>query len=103
MSRKKRNNHVSPIYAVAAFWLAWALVLPLFTIMHYLPLIMLCVLLYKMTDRIATKNDEKKKAAETVPQQPRQPKPAEEKKSTGNPQVDKLIKEIDRCISLMEG
>ena len=101
MSRKKRNNHVSPIYAVAAFWLAWALVLPLFTIMHYLPLIILCVLLYKMTDRIATKNDEKKKAAETVPQQPRQPKPAEEKKSTGNPQVDKLIKERDLAISEM--
>ena len=40
---RNRNNRVGPIYAVAALWLAWVLVLPLFSIMHYMPLILLAV------------------------------------------------------------
>lgn len=98
MSRNRKP--VSPIYAVAMLWLAWALILPLFTLLHYLPLIIAAAILYSIVNNSAKKKAEK---AETVTKttQPKQEvaKPVEEKKTTGNPEVDKLIKERDITIS----
>ncbi len=99
MSRDNKKKFVSPIYAIALLWLFWPLVLPLFTLLHYLPLIASATVLYNVVKLIAKANDNKKQAA---PQQKEVAKPArEEKKSTGNPQVDKLIKDRDLAISEM--
>lgn len=93
MSRNRKP--VSPIYAVAMLWLAWALILPLFTLLHYLPLIIAAAILYNIVNNSAKK---KAQAAQETEKQT-VAKPVEEKKTTGNPQVDKLIKDRDMTIS----
>ena len=100
MSRNRKP--VSPIYAVAMLWLVWALILPLFTLLHYMPLIIAAAILYNIVN-----NNAKKKAsatentASTAQTETKQQvaKPAEEKKTTGNPEVDKRMKERDITIS----
>ncbi|MBQ5325974.1 MAG: 5-bromo-4-chloroindolyl phosphate hydrolysis family protein [Oscillospiraceae bacterium] len=76
-------------------WLAWALILPLFTLLHYLPLIIAAAILYNIVNNSAKKKAQAAQEAEkqTVA------KPVEEKKTTGNSQVDKLIKDRDMTIS----
>ncbi len=98
MSRNRKP--VSPIYAVAMLWLAWALILPLFTLLHYLPLIIAASILYNIVNNSAKKKAETQKAQTTTSQHKQEvAKPVEEKKTTGNPEVDKLIKERDITIS----
>ena len=93
MSRNRKP--VSPIYAVAMLWLAWALILPLFTLLHYLPLIIAAAILYNIVN-----NSAKKKAqAAQKPEKQTVAKPVEEKKTTGNSEVDKLMKDRDMTIS----
>lgn len=102
MSRNRRNKPVSPLYAVAMLWLAWALILPLFTLLHYVPLIIAAGILYSIVNNSAKKKAdaaEQTRQTTQVKQEPAQP--VEEKKSTGNPEVDKLIKERDLAISEM--
>lgn len=104
MSRNRRNKPVSPLYAVAVLWLAWALILPLFTLLHYLPLIIAAGILYSIVNNSAKKKADAaeqatQQTATQVKQEPAQP--VEEKKSTGNPEVDKLIKDRDLAISEM--
>lgn len=93
MSRNRKP--VSPIYAVAMLWLAWALILPLFTLLHYLPLIIAAAILYNIVNNSAKKKAQAAQEAEkqTVA------KPVEEKKTTGNSEVDKLMKDRDMTIS----
>lgn len=98
MSRNKKP--VSPIYAVAMLWLAWALILPLFTLLHYLPLIIAAVILYNIVNNNAQKKMEKQESATEVRKASEEvAKPAQDSKSTGNPEVDKLIKERDITLS----
>jgi len=103
LSRNRKNKPVSPLYAVAVLWLAWALILPLFTLLHYMPLIAVAVVLYKRLMHAAEKKaDAARQPSQQTTQAKQQPaQPVEEKKSTGNPQVDKLIKERDLAISEM--
>lgn len=96
MSRNRKP--VSPVYAVAMLWLAWALILPLFTLLHYMPLILAAVILYNIVNNQAKAKEEKKQAAKATVET-EIPKPEQEKKTTGNPEVDKLIKERDLAIS----
>ena len=97
MSRNRKP--VSPIYAVAMLWLAWALILPLFTLLHYLPLILAAVILYNIVNNQAKAKEEKKQQAAQATVEKEAAKPVQEKKTTGNPEVDKLIKERDLTIS----
>ena len=103
MSRNKNRKPVSPIYAVAILWLVWALVLPLFAILHYIPLIIAAVALYRMVNKkTASKTatrETTQQAAQTAPEKAEQP--PQQEKSTGNEQVDKLIKERNIAISEM--
>ena len=98
MSNDNKKRPVSPIYAVAALWLCWSLMLPLFALVHYIPLIIAAVLLYKVVSNAIEKKNEKKeepvteKVAEPVKEKP---------VTTGNPQVDKLIKDRDLAIREM--
>lgn len=99
MSRNRKP--VSPIYAIAMLWLAWALILPLFTLLHYLPLIIAAMILYNIVNNNAKKKMEKQEPA-TAQQRTTEKevaKPVEEKKTTGNPEVDRLMKERDVTIS----
>lgn len=98
MSRNRKP--VSPIYAVAMLWLAWALILPLFTLLHYVPLIIAAAILYNIVNNGAKKKTAVKEERTTTSQRKQEvAKPVEEKKTTGNPEVDKLIKERDITIS----
>ena len=90
----KRRKPVSPIYAVVVLWLLWPFILPLFRLLHYAFLITAAVILYNIVNTIA------KSKAEAKPQQEQQPrKPAQEEKTSGNEEVDKLIKERNLTIS----
>ncbi|MBR4035496.1 MAG: hypothetical protein IKJ05_02040, partial [Oscillospiraceae bacterium] len=92
MSRNRKP--VSPIYAVAILWLAWALILPLFTLLHYMPLIIAAAILYNIVNNGAKKKTSTKEERTTTSQHKQEvAKPVEEKKTTGNPEVDKLMKE----------
>ena len=106
--RQKNNKPVSPIYAVAAFWLGWAFILPLLSLLQYIPLIISAIILYNIASIVAKGKSERQAQAtqqhsytgQNVSQTPAQPV-KEEKKTTGNPEVDKLIVERDRAISEM--
>ncbi|MBQ6850896.1 MAG: 5-bromo-4-chloroindolyl phosphate hydrolysis family protein [Oscillospiraceae bacterium] len=82
-------------------WLAWALILPLFTLLHYLPLIIAAMILYNIVNNNAKKKMEKQEpaAAQQRTTEKEVAKPVEEKKTTGNPEVDRLMKERDVTIS----
>ena len=90
----RRRKPVSPIYAVVVLWLLWPVILPLFKLLHYAFLITAAVILYNIVNTIA------KAKADAKPQQEQQPqKPVQEEKSSGNEEVDKLIKERNLTIS----
>ena len=90
----RRRKPVSPIYAVVVLWLLWPFILPLFQLLHYAFLITAAVILYNIVNTIA------KAKADAKPQQEQQPqKPVQEEKSSGNEEVDKLIKERNLTIS----
>ena len=55
--KKNGKSYVSPIYAVAMIWIGWTLVLPLFSIMHYIPLIAVSVAVYNIVNAVIKKND----------------------------------------------
>ena len=90
----RRRKPVSPIYAVVVLWLLWPFILPLFRLLHYAFLITAAVILYNIVNTIA------KAKADAKSQQEQQPKkPVQEEKTSGNEEVDKLIKERDLTIS----
>lgn len=108
MNQEKNNKPVSPIYVVAMLWLFWPLILPLFTLLHYLPLIVSATVVYRIVNSIrqkkARQQREKRRAdAARRAKKARQAQAEREakKNSTGNPEVDKLIKERDLAISEM--
>ncbi len=103
MSMNRRNNHVSPIYAMMIVWLGWTLLLPLFALAHYIPLIILATAVYNLVNSMAKRADrQKQQTARAEPAKKEQPaQPDETKKSTGNPEVDALIEKRDDAISEM--
>lgn len=103
MSQNKKNKPVSPLYAVALLWFFWTMRMPLFTLFHYMPLIFTSVVFYKIVEKIADKKaSEKERNTKTQNTESQQvATPVEEKKTTGDPQVDELIKQRDLVISEM--
>lgn len=100
MNNRKKNSHVSPIYAMMMVWIGWALLLPLFSLMHYIPLLILAGTAYRAVNAIANKRDAAKR--EEKPAQPaKQEEVKEEAKPTGNSEVDALIAKRDDAISEM--
>ena len=90
----RRRKPVSPIYAVVVLWLLWPFILPLFQLLHYAFLITAAVILYNIVNTIAKAKADAKSQQEQQPQ-----KPVQEEKTSGNEEVDKLIKERDLTIS----
>lgn len=94
MSRDN-NKSAAPIYAVAALWFLWMLLFPLYSVGHYTLLVLASVILYNIVTNAGLK---KARQARQTQKQRTEP---EKKESTGNEQVDKLIKERDLAVKEM--
>ena len=88
---KKANKPVAPFYAVAAIWLGYSFVLGLHNFWDYLVVILLSVVVFRwlntaspVDENTAEKAEEKKKP-----------------ESTGNAELDKMIKDGEMAISEM--
>lgn len=98
---KMVKKSVTPIYLVGALWVAWALVFPLYAPMHYIMAAVASVVLFVAGKAIfpdKSFNTAAPEPAAAPAAAPAQPKP-EEKKSTGNPELDKIIAERDRALA----
>ncbi len=82
-------------------WFGWTLLLPLFALAHYIPLIVIATIVYNMVNAMAKRGDADKQQEQTQTKKEEPAKPAETKKSTGNPEVDALIEKRDDAISEM--
>lgn len=83
---------VAPIYAVAVLWIVWGLVFPLHKPLHFVLAAIASVIVFcvgKMIWPDKTYNTAEPEAKK------------EEPKTTGNPEIDALIKERDRAVSEM--
>lgn len=83
------QKSVVPLYGVAAVWLLWALLLPMYALWHFLLVIAASAgtffVLHKLCpDKVIVLPD-----------------PPPEPKSSGNPEVDALMAERDRAVSEM--
>lgn len=87
---KTVKQSVAPLYAVAALWLAWALLFPLYQPLHYVLAAAASVVVFTLGK--AAWPD---KVLDT-------PKPAEpEKRSAGDPELDALARQRDLALSEM--
>ena len=95
MKPEKRQS-VAPYYAVAAVWLLAGLTLPMYRLTHYAVLALLSLGVFLAVRAITASakpiGEEKKEAA------PKKEKVA----STGNPELDKMLKEGNMAISEMK-
>ena len=90
---KSEKKPVAPIYSVAVLWVVWGLLLPLHSLLHYILAVAASVAVFCVAKAIWPN-----KTYETPDPEPEK---KEEPKTTGNPEIDALIKERDRAISEM--
>lgn len=95
---KQVKRSVIPIYFVGLAWLAYARLFPLYTLPHYVLCAVLSLVAFMVgkavfPDKTFEMPGEEAKKKE-VPEE-------EKSKSTGNPEIDKLLKERDRVLSEM--
>ena len=111
---KKVKRSVAPFYLVAALWLAWALILPLYRPLDYILAAVASVIVfivgkaiwpdkaYQIADPEGEKKEPEKQAPPKEEKAQSQPQPQkEEKKSTGDPELDNLLKQRDMALSEM--
>ena len=111
---KKVKRSVAPFYLVAALWLVWALILPLYRPLDYILAAVASVIVfiigkaiwpdkaYQIADPEGEKKEPEKKAPPKEEKVQSQPQPKkEEKKSTGDPELDNLLKQLDMALSEM--
>ncbi len=93
---KITKKPVAPIYSVAALWLIWGLFFPLHTILQFLLIVVASVVVYGVVGIFCpTKTYE-------IPDPPKEEaKQPPKQETTGNKEIDALIKERDRAISEM--
>ncbi len=88
---------VVPFYAVAALWVIWGALFPLYKPLHFILAAAASVVVFCVGKAIWPD-----KTYETPDSEPKQEEPKkEEPKTTGDPAIDALIKERDRAISEM--
>ncbi len=90
---KIEKKPVAPIYALVLLWVVWGLFLPLHSTLHYVLAAAASVVVFCVAKLIWPN-----KTYETPDPEPVK---KEEPKTTGNPEIDALIKERDRAISEM--
>ena len=111
---KKVKRSVAPFYLVAALWLVWALILPLYRPLDYILAAVASVIVfiigkaiwpdkaYQIADPEGEKREPEKQAPPKEEKVQSQPQPKkEEKKSTGDPELDNLLKQRDMALSEM--
>ena len=98
METSKRKP-VAPFYAVAVLWIVGGLLLPLYTVGHYVLMAVVSVLVFCGVN-ILCKDAGVVGEAETAKPPKTEAKPKEE--TTGNPEVDKMLKEGRMAISEMK-
>ena len=111
---KKVKRSVAPFYLVAALWLVWALILPLYRPLDYILAAVASVIVfiigkaiwpdkaYQIADPEGEKKEPEKKAPPKEEKAQSEPQPQkEEKKSTGDPELDNLLKQRDMALSEM--
>ncbi|WP_294552049.1 5-bromo-4-chloroindolyl phosphate hydrolysis family protein [uncultured Pseudoflavonifractor sp.] len=108
---KKVKRSVAPFYLVAALWLAWALLLPLYRPLDYVLAAAASVAvfilgkaiwpdkIYQIADPEAEQKSEKQEPPKA--EQPQTQPPKAEKKSTGDPELDNLLRQRDMALSEM--
>lgn len=108
---KKVKRSVAPFYLVAALWLAWALLLPLYRPLDYVLAAAASVAafilgkaiwpdkIYQISDPEAEQKSEKQEPPKA--EQPQTQPPKAEKKSTGDPELDNLLRQRDMALSEM--
>ena len=94
-TKKQTGQSVAPYYGVAATWVVYALLFNLHKVSHYLTVIVLSAAVWMLLDAVCGE----KTAAETektkTPEKP-------EEKSTGNAELDKMIKDGNLAIAEMK-
>ena len=97
---KKRT--VLPVYFVGLTWLLWALLAPLYRPTHYIMAALVSAIAYFVGKMIFPDRGYEIQT-EAKPESAAQaaPKAEEEKKSTGNPEIDALLYERDKAVSEM--
>lgn len=91
---KTTRKSVAPFYAVAAVWLAYALLFPLYEPMHYALLTAVSVAVFLAATLLCRGDARGATAAK--------PEKKETPKSTGNPELDKIIKDGTLAVAEMK-
>lgn len=103
MARIVRKS-VAPIYLVGGVWLVYAILFPLYRLSDYLICAVVSIAFFILGKSIwpdaAIITDEEEPPTARKTQEPA-PKPKEEKKSTGDPQLDRLLEDRERAVSEM--
>ena len=93
---KITKKPVAPIYAVAALWVVWGLFFPLHKPFHFVLAVIASVAVFCIGKAFWPN-----KTYETVDPEPVKKEEKKEPETTGNPEIDALIKERDRAVSEM--
>ena len=93
------KKSVAPIYAVAVLWIAWGLLFPLYRPFHFVLAAIMSVVVFCIGRAIWPDKTYNTPDPEPVKEEKKEEPPKAE--TTGNPEIDALIKERDRAVSEM--
>ena len=93
------KKSVAPIYAVAVLWIAWGLLFPLYRPFHFVLAAIMSVVVFCIGRAIWPNKTYNTPDPEPVKEEKKEEPPKPE--TTGNPEIDALIKERDRAVSEM--
>ena len=96
METKKRKS-TAPFYAAAVVWLAYALLFPLYEPLHYALVAGASVLAFAAASALCRAGSVVEAAGA---EEPKKEEPAKEQASTGNPELDKMIR--DGALAIQE-
>lgn len=90
------KKSVAPIYAVAVLWVIWGMFFPLHKVFHFILAAIASVAVFCI-GKVIWPN----KTYTTPDPEPKKKEEKKETETTGNPEIDALIKERDRAVSEM--
>ena len=92
------RKSVAPFYAVAVLWLVWGALFPLYAVTHYVLLAAVSVGVFFAVNALCRSGGAIGGTEEAAPKKEEKPKEA----STGNPEVDKMLKDGGLAIAEMK-
>ncbi len=102
---KMVKKSVVPLYLVAGVWLIWPFLFPLYRVGHFIAPILASVVVFIVGKALfpdKTYSFEEPQAAKTEKASPQaEEKKKEEKKSTGDPELDKIVEQKDLALAEM--